>query len=69
MEKKKHAESSNSRSRVLGNTKPPLPPVREYITNLEKGGALTVESPFVAEILKEVLPLNVNNLTWRVTKV
>ena len=27
--------------------------------SLEKGGALTVESPFVAEILKEVLPLNV----------
>ena len=59
MKKKKHADSSNSRSRVLGNTKPPLPPVREYMMNLEKGGTLTVESPFVVEILKEILPLNV----------
>ena len=44
---------------MLGNTKLLLPPIREYKTNLEKGGTLTVESPFVAEILKEVLPLNV----------
>ena len=39
--------------------KPPLPPVQEYKMSLEKGGILTAKSPFVAEILREVLPLNV----------
>ena len=33
--------------------------LHEYMVNLEKGGTLTIRSPFVSEIQKEVLPFNV----------
>ena len=37
----------------------PLPPIHEYRASSEHGGVLTAKSPFIAEILREVLPLNV----------